>query len=305
MKKVVLYILGSAFFFSTMEVTLKIAATGLNYIQLTFWRFLLGGIFLLPFAVSDMRKRNIVLTFKDNMYLLFLGIICIPVSMVFFQLGVVYSNASTSAVIFCVNPLFTMLFAHFIINEKMTLSKGIALFIGILGIIFMARPWEMAEGNTAKGLIYIILAAAVFGFYSVMGKKSIAKIGSIPQTSISFIMGSLTLLLADIIFKEPILEGITVSDFPVLMYISIGITGLGYLFYFKAIDKSDAATASIVFFIKPALAPIFAVIILNENIGWTGIAGILLILAGSFINLRSKFMVNKRMRWGNDEAQHK
>ena len=94
MKKVIFYILGSAFFFSTMEVTLKIAAADMDALQLTFIRFMAGGLFLLPFALREMKKNKVSLNVKDYLYMFMLGIICIPVSMVFFQLGVMYSNAS-------------------------------------------------------------------------------------------------------------------------------------------------------------------------------------------------------------------
>lgn len=302
MKKVIFYILGSAFFFSTMEVTLKIAAADMDALQLTFIRFMAGGLFLLPFALREMKKNKVSLNVKDYLYMFMLGIICIPVSMVFFQLGVMYSNASTAAVIFCVNPIFTMLFAHFIIAEHMNKKKGAALIIAALGIIFMIEPWDMPEGNSVKGIVYIIFAALTFGIYSVLGKKSIAKIGSITQTAISFIMGSGVLLAVNIFFDAPIFYGIGRSDILIILYISVGVTGLGYLFYFMAIHKSDAATGSIVFFIKPALAPVFAVIIMGEHLGIAEITGIVLILVASFINLGAKVLENLKQEVKNDKA---
>ncbi len=285
-KKVILYIIGSAFFFSTMEVTLKIAGGGLNAMQLTIIRFFLGGLFLLPFAVIEKRKTGRNINKRNFAYMLFLGIICVPVSMMLFQLGVMNANASTAAVIFCVNPLFTTIFAKLILNDSITKRKVAALAICIIGIFCMAEPFNMAPGNTASGIIYLLAAAIVFGFYSVMGKRSIAEIGSIMQTSVSFIFGSLSLLLINIIIKYPILGNINLSDIPMILYISIGVTGLGYLFYFLALNASDAATASIVFFIKPALAPLFAVIAISERPSVSALTGIVLILIGSFVNLR-------------------
>ena len=105
-----------------------------------------------------------------------------------------------------------MLFAHFIIAEHMNKKKGAALIIAALGIIFMIEPWDMPEGNSVKGIVYIIFAALTFGIYSVLGKKNIAKIGSITQTAISFIMGSGVLLLVNIFFDAPIFYGIGIED---------------------------------------------------------------------------------------------
>jgi len=79
-----------------------------------------------------------------------------------------------------------------------------------------------------------------------------------------------------------------------VLYVGIMITGIGYLLYFLAMSISDAATASIIFFVKPAIAPIFAVIILHEVIQINGIIGIVLILVGSYINLREQKYKKKK-----------
>lgn len=58
MKKVVAYILISALLFSTMEVVLKLAGNQLDAFQITFIRFLIGGLFLLPLAIFEIKKER-------------------------------------------------------------------------------------------------------------------------------------------------------------------------------------------------------------------------------------------------------
>jgi drug/metabolite transporter (DMT)-like permease len=53
-------------------------------------------------------------------------------------------------------------------------------------------------------------------------------------------------------------------------------------------DNTSASTASIVFFIKPALAPILALILLGENMPANTIIGVLFILAGSLMTFTEK-----------------
>ena len=45
----------------------------------------------------------------------------------------------------------------------------------------------------------------------------------------------------------------------------------------------SVSTASLVFFIKPGLAPILAALILHEQILWTTVVGIVVILIGSVV----------------------
>lgn len=67
------------------------------------------------------------------------------------------------------------------------------------------------------------------------------------------------------------------------------MTGGGFAFYFLAMERSDVSTASLVFFIKPGLAPILAAVLIHEKILTNTIVGIVIILIGSVIT----FMGNR------------
>ncbi len=294
MKKVYLFIILSALLFGTMEVTLKIVGNELDAFQTTFLRFMIGGIVLFPMAINEMRRAKTKLSMKDWLYLLLLGTICVPASMTLFQLGIVYSNASTAAVIFCINPIFTVMFAHFMTkDDRFTKGKAIACIFGVAGIIMMIRPWNIQEGNTALGAILLIIASALFAFYSVLGGKSVARIGTFAQTSFSFILGSLVLFVIFIITGKPILLGVG-DNIILILYLSLIVTGCGYLFYFFAIKNSNATTGSIVFFLKTVIAPVIAVIVLHETITWNMYIGIGLILIASLLIIREKKKYDKK-----------
>ena len=186
MKKAYGFVVLTAFLFGTMEVACKVAGNQLDPFQLTFIRFAIGGLILLPFATVELRKAKIRLTARDLLRLAGVGILGISLSMVFFQLGVSNSNASTASVLISINPLFTMVFAHFFTSEKLNRHKFVVLGFGLMGLIFMIRPWDVQEGNTVIGIVYMLLAAIFFGAYTIAGKVSAQKLGIMAQTSISF-----------------------------------------------------------------------------------------------------------------------
>ena len=285
MKKAYFFVVLTAFLFGTMEVACKAAGHQLDPFQLTFLRFAIGGLILLPFAAAELKQNRIKLTAKDILILAGVGALGIPLSMVFFQLGVMNSNAATASVLICINPFFTMVFAHFFTEEKLNRNKFIVLAIGLAGLIFMIKPWNIQEGNTVIGIVYMLLAAVFFGAYTVAGKVSVQKMGIMAQTSISFILGSLILFIIILITGKPVVAGVT-GSFILVLYVGIFVTGLGYYSYFMAIKNSDAATGSLAFFLKPAIAPVMAVIFLKETILWNTYIGIGLILAASYMNIR-------------------
>ncbi|MCQ2567286.1 MAG: DMT family transporter [Mogibacterium sp.] len=291
MKKVIVCIITTAFLFATMEVALKIGGANFDSFQLTFLRFLIGGLMLLPSGIKEYQERKTAnggvayMSGHDWLWLLLCGIMCIPVSMVLFQIGVLRCNAATAASIMCLNPIFTMVLAHIFTSEKMSRPKYYAVGIALTACVFLMRPWDIQEGNTPLGLAIMLASSISFAAYTVMGKRTLAKVGTYTQTSISFILGALVLLLIILVTGRPVLAG--VAEHPLTVaYVGIMITGVGYLCYFLAIRYSDATTGSIAFFIKPGIAPFLAVIILHETIAWNTIVGILLLFLASFITIR-------------------
>lgn len=275
----------AAFLFSTMEIALKFAGAQFDAIQLTFLRFLIGGAILLPFAISDLKKRQVKLVTSDYVYMLLLGIVCICFSMVLFQIGVMRTNASLSAVIIAANPVFTMIFAHFMTEDKFTRKKALILVLNIIGLTVVANPFDLGEGNDLIGILLVVIASIAFGLYSAMGKLRVGKIGGMAQNSISFLLGSFVMLVILIVMQKPIIAGVTADNILLVLYVGIFVTGIGYYCFVKAIELSSPSTASIAFFIKPALALILAYIILGEAITANKVVGVIIIICASTINL--------------------
>ena len=289
---VIICVLLTAFFFSTMEVAIKLAGGALDSLQLTFLRFLIGGLVLLPFAFREQSHQapstetkilGLVRT-GDFPWVFLVGVVGIPISMLSFQLGVERCNAATAAAIMCLNPLITMVIAHFFTSDKITRLKSIAFVIGEIAGVFLIRPWDIQEGNTALGMFLMVIAASTFSLYTIMGKRTISRVGTFTQISTSFILGSLVLLIIMIMLGRPILKGVT-DNLPLVLYLGIFVTGISYLCLNIAIKLSDATTGSISFFIKPAMAPVFAYIILHETILWNTVVGVILLICASILTL--------------------
>jgi drug/metabolite transporter (DMT)-like permease len=277
-----------------MEVALKIAGNSLDPFQMTFLRFFIGGIVLAPVGVWELRKNKTRLDIGLILRMILLGLICVPLSMMLFQFGVMKSNASTAAVIFCVNPVFIALFAHFLNKgDRFNLLKGISLLVAIPGLVLLIKPWDMQPGNTPEGIIMTLGAAILFALYSVLGTRTIAKVGAFAQTSMSFLFGSAMLLIILFVTHKPIVSGLA-ENIPEILYVGIVVTGAGYLFFFIAIKYSNATTGSVTFLLKPALAPIIAVILLHEQILWNTVVGLLFVLAASYIIIYEKRNTPKR-----------
>ncbi len=287
-KKSIIFIIITAICFGTMEVASKLAGLSFHAIQLVFIRFFIGGIFLLPFAIKELKKRKIKLTPGDLGYLLGLGVICVCISMAMFQYGVKRINANLASIIISMNPLFTMVFAHFLLHESFTKRKALVLLVSFAGLLIILQPGSLMSGKLdTAGLMITLGAAVTFALYTALGKLRLERLGGMVQNSFSFLIGSAVLLIYMLPAGIPVVKGITVASLPLLLYLGIVVTGIGYYAFLKAIELAGPSNASIAFFIKPVVAPVASLVVLGENITLNFVIGVLFILAGSYINMKA------------------
>ena len=75
----------------------------------------------------------------------------------------------------------------------------------------------------------------------------------------------------------PLFENIPASAIPALLYICCINSAAGFVCHMMAMEKTSAQEASLIFFLKPILAPIFALLFLKEEIPLNMIVGIVLL----------------------------
>ena len=295
MKRGYLFIALATLFFSTMEIALKEVAGLFNPVQLNLTRFLIGGLVLIPFARRMLRKRGVRIDGLSLVKLAGLGFLGIVVSMTLYQLAVENTNASVVAVLFSCNPVFVLVFAGLILRTQILRQHVMALVLECLGILILINPLDTSISTA--GITFTLLSTAVFALYAVLGTKMCAKYSGVVVTCGSFLFASLEMaaivavagVLADIglgLFADiPLLSGYTPFSALMMLYICVGVTGAGFACYFMAMEATSPITASLVFFFKPALAPVLALVFLQEAIPVSMVVGVLFILAGSLVSL--------------------
>lgn len=253
MKKGILYVLITAVLFVTLEPVSKLIAGEVTPYAITFWRFIIGSLILIPFAVVKIKKEKIHIGLKDLLAMTGLGVLFICISMIVLQIGVKKADSpSLIAIIFSSNSIFTILFAMLILKDKMTKNKAIALAFGIVGVLFCA---DFSSGTNLESVLYGVFAAVSFSLYTVLAQRFTKKFGGIVQTAITFLTGSAVLLIALLVLGIDVSPKTSPNSLLTLCYLGFLVTGVGYACYFKGIEKGGAIMGSLAFFIKPILTP--------------------------------------------------
>jgi len=282
----IISLIGGVGLFSTVEVLSKSIGWRVDPVVLTFIRFFVTGIVLLTISIPLLRLRLKPLGLKDYGIFCLNGFIGIALAIPIFHIAILtMGKASSSAVIFCVNPVFVIVLARFINGETWSVRKWIAVVLGVAGVSFFAYESGVFTMSSVRGLGLMLLAAFLFALSICISKRVIARYGAILLMGFSALAGSL-MLLPLVLFRLQMndIHALSEAWLPVLFLALVG-TALAYGLYYFGLMNTSAQKGAMAFFLKPVLASLLAVIFLGETINMYMLLGTALILSGLFLGL--------------------
>ena len=217
----------------------------------------------------------------DYKYIFLIGFIGYFLAIGFQLLGTHYCNASMASLITSMNPAMIILLAVPILHEKITLHKGFAVGITLIGTVVIIG--NLGSGNTVIGVVFSFISMAAWSLTSVVVRLSCQKYDSITVTIYSMLVGLVFALPAALIewkLTSFTIEAITPSVVIWMIYIGIVCTAGGLLFWNKALELADAATCSLFYPIQPLTSAILGVLFLKEVLSLNFIIGSALIIGG-------------------------
>ena len=249
--------------------------------SITAWRFLIGGMVLLPFALRDMANKDIKIKASGMLKLGLLGILNVVISMLLLQFAIHYGKASLTAVIVSMNPLFVSLFAHLILKENINKHHIVSLVLGALGlIVIILGEKDFLHStfiNLPLGIVFAILAGITFCTLHRSHEELLPATATFLTNSFTFLSGAVILTVINFILKIDELRA-QPQQYPYHPIFSVFISGIAYILYFKAMEELTAYKTSLYFFLKPALASILAYLVLKEMLSTVPIVGIILVM---------------------------
>nr|WP_243467474.1 DMT family transporter [Acetivibrio straminisolvens] len=214
------------------------------------------------------------------------GILNVVFSMNLLQLSlsIAYAKAAIVAVIFSSNPIFVAIFAAIMDKERIPLFKAVGMLLGVLGIAAISIDGQALGDINILSPLLALMSAVLYGLYTVVGRRASSKIGSLKMNAYSFLIGSLALLPFLLIKDIPVFK-FDYSACLQVVYLSVFVTGIAYLTYFMGLTRTGAGSGSMVFFLKPVLASLFAIVFLSERVTLNLVLGTALILLGMAVML--------------------
>lgn len=282
----VIFALVAGILFGLIGPTTKIAYNSGASVALTiFLRYAVASIIILPFIPY---QKNLLEIFKKNLkYFL-----SISAGSILLTLGlltsVIFIEVSLTILIFCLYPIYVLLFSIIIDKEKISLIVKILFFVTFLGIVLVIGP-SFKVINIVGILLAFLASLGSTSMIIVNQKMSIKGISPIP---INIFINVFNTFFFFVILK--IFFSLN-FNFDINIYLLILIPSVCYSFALLsqliAIPKIGQSYTALFLYLEPVVGVLGAVFLLKENLETYQMIGasivIISLLSASFISSRN------------------
>lgn len=216
---------------------------------------------------------------------LLVGFVGYGISLGFQFVGTKLSTASNGSLVTSATPAFVLIFAPFLLGEKTTPRRIIALIVSTLGVLAVIDPRNAELSPTLFwGNMSLLSAALTWALYSVLVRK-VSQSGDLLTSSAVMLLGGLPSSLAFGAW-EINTQGIGVITPGIiggLLFLGIISTAIAMFLWNYAFAEVPAAVASLTFFAQPVVGTLLGWFFLAETITPLFLAGGALISVGILI----------------------
>lgn len=248
--------------------------------ELSVWRFLLGGLGLTGLALVFPSSRNLLEPFQHvGRRLVWLSALGVTLGYLLFHWSLDYATVPQVATLVTTIPIFVGL-ANMLLNKQIySRLKYMTGICSMLGVALLITDGYLAQlSGTGKNLIGVLMAlgcAAAVAAYSVAIRPVIAQFGALRITAITMSLGAVGLWLVVGVVWQIWVNPLSLFDRPggqltALLTLAIWNTTITQFFWIGGLAAvPDITRGSYLFFFKPVIATLLAVIFLNQSItGW-------------------------------------
>lgn len=191
--------------------------------------------------------------------------------------------SSLAAIIIATAPLFVALLAlRFDESERVTGRRLIGLLIGLGGVVALVGIDVAGSGDELLGAMAILVAAFCYAVGPMVLKRHLAKLDQ--RASMGASLALAAAFLTPAVALDPPTTPISGEAIAALVVLGLACTAAAFVLYGILITEVGAGRALVVTYINPVIAVGLGVAILGERPGAGAIAGLLLILAGSWLS---------------------
>lgn len=259
-------------------------------------RFLIATLVFLPFFLRNKRGFD-----KKHRKILIFYSVFFAGNAILYSVGLQFTTALVSQVLYTTVPIFTGFFSYLIIKEKFGANKIIGAVLAMSGIGFLIYQSLQNTDNTSfgsfQGNFIILIAILSWSLYLVLSKKLTSLYS---PTVTSFTSYALTFAIAAIfmpfewIVRPFTYQTVTMTGVWSLFGVGIISSALSFFLIQYGVKKTTPFTASLFFYLAPLFSALTAIPFLHEKVTPQLVIGGILIITGVFLATTYEYLKNKR-----------
>ena len=145
-------------------VVMKIALRHAHPFDFAALRVAIGCLLL--FAIVKLRRRPLAL--PSYRMAILLGLLQVALFVALSHFALLEAGPGKTSVLVFTMPFWMIVFAHFLIGERMRGAQWIAVVLAFAGLVLIVAPWEL---TSLKGSLLAVAAGAVWAITAVLSKK--------------------------------------------------------------------------------------------------------------------------------------
>ncbi|MGA2563207.1 MAG: EamA family transporter [Steroidobacteraceae bacterium] len=261
---------------------IKLAVQELSPWLIAWARIVLATLILLPIAWRRGALRPL-LAHKGAVCAF--GLLEFAVPFVAISLAERWISSSIAGILIATVPLIIALISRFFgVHERFGPWRVLGLLVGLIGVVALLGLGSISGPLGWAGVGCIALATIGYAIGPLIVQRHLKLIDPFGPIAGSLLVAGLMLLPAALCsLPAQMPSALALACIAVL---GVVCTALAMLLLFYLIGHAGAARASVITYINPAVASLLGVAILHERLGVGGLAGLALILSGSWLATR-------------------
>jgi len=250
-------------------------------------RVTLGAALLLPLAL----RRGALPTLRGRGRAIAAYAACeIAVPFVLIAIGERYISSSLTAILVATMPLFVALLSvRLSPADKPTGLRLLGLVIGFGGVVALLGVDVAGRPHELLGAALALVATLGYATAPMIVSRRLADLDPLGPVAASLTLSAVALLPA--VFASPP-HAIPPSALWAIAGLGVVCTALGLVVFFQLITEAGPSRASVITYINPLVAVLLGVVVLGEHLGPTSVAGLVLILGGSWLSTGGRVPFN-------------
>jgi drug/metabolite transporter (DMT)-like permease len=259
-------------------------------VALSFWRWVLALVVLLPFGLPSLYRQRRILR-RHWRRMLLLAALSVGVFNTLLYLAALTTTAVNIALINANLPVVVALLAWLILGMPIRGAQGIGIGLalgGMLVIVTRAAPGNLVDLAFRPGDLIMLAAVLSWSLYTVLMRRD-----PIPLNPLGFltaqILFGLPVILPFYLLELALAGGFTPQwhHLPAIGYVAVFAGILAFTFWNYGTRRVGPPRAAMFMYLIPVFAALLAWLLLGERLEAYHAAGGLLILAGLWLATRA------------------